>query len=193
MRCYKVLQFALGAAFLAMPSLASADVMEVGASGYSWVAGGPAHQRTPGGSAVANPHETLVSENVGPTQWQTRLAAVAARHDLSPALLEAVIWAESRWNPQAISPKGARGLAQLMPGTARSLGVDPLDPADNLEGGARYLRQMLDLFDGSVPDALAAYNAGPVRVQKAGGVPPIRETQNYVAGIMNRLAAQETR
>ena len=83
---------------------------------------------------------------------------------------------------------GARGLAQLMPGTARELGVNPDDPLANLEGGARYLRQQLDRFDGDIEKALAAYNAGPGRVAQAGGVPRIRETQNYVAAVMGRLS-----
>ena len=84
--------------------------------------------------------------------------------------------------------RGARGLAQLMPGTARDLGVDPNDPFANLEGGARYLREQLDRFDGDLEKALAAYNAGPGRVIRANGVPRIRETQLYVAAIMGRLA-----
>jgi soluble lytic murein transglycosylase-like protein len=79
------------------------------------------------------------------------------------------------------------GLTQLMPATARALGVDPRDPVANLEGGARYLRLMLDRFGGDVVKALAAYNAGPERVERAGGVPAIRETREYVAAIMARL------
>ena len=110
------------------------------------------------------------------------------RFDLSPSLLEALVWQESRWRENAVSPVGARGLAQLMPGTARYLGVDSADPFQNLEGGARYLREQLDRFDGNLEKALAAYNAGPGRVERAGGVPNIRETQNYVAAIMGRLA-----
>ena len=99
-----------------------------------------------------------------------------------------MVWQESRWRHDAVSPVGAQGLAQLMPGTARDLGVDPRDPFANLEGGARYLREQLDRFDGDLEKALAAYNAGPGRVERANGVPRIRETQNYVASIMGRLA-----
>jgi soluble lytic murein transglycosylase-like protein len=120
--------------------------------------------------------------------WQGEVARLAAKYDISPRLLEAVVWQESRWNPNAVSPVGARGLAQLMPGTARDLGVDPRDPRANLEGGARYLRMQLDTFGGDVERALAAYNAGPHRVAKAGGIPNIRETRGYVAAIMARLA-----
>ena len=175
------------AALLALPLLAlsgaaRADVMEVGAGGYSWVSGGPV--APPAQSAATAP----VHAAPAPARWQPHLAALAARYDLSPALMEALVWQESRWNAAATSPKGAHGLAQLMPGTARQLGVDQRDPAANLEGGARYLRQQIDRFGGDLEKALAAYNAGPGRVQKAGGVPKIPETQAYVAAIMARLA-----
>ena len=123
-----------------------------------------------------------------PPRYTAKIAELAVRFDLSPSLLEALVWQESRWRENAISPVGARGLAQLMPGTARYLGVDSADPFQNLEGGARYLREQLDRFDGNLEKALAAYNAGPERVERAGGVPNIRETQNYVAAIMGRLA-----
>jgi soluble lytic murein transglycosylase-like protein len=118
---------------------------------------------------------------------------LAARYDLSPALIEAVVWQESRWHPAARSTAGARGLAQLMPGTAQSLGVDPDDPLANLEGGARYLRYLLAHFDGDIEKALAAYNAGPGRVEQAGGVPRIRETQTYVTAVMGRLSDHSRR
>ncbi|MEZ5734650.1 MAG: lytic transglycosylase domain-containing protein [Novosphingobium sp.] len=124
----------------------------------------------------------------GPVRWRGRIAELAAKYDISPTLLEAVVWQESRWNASAVSPAGARGLAQLMPGTARMMGVDPDDPHANLEGGARYLRMQLDAFGGDVEKALAAYNAGPGRVRSAGGIPAIRETRNYVAAIMARLS-----
>ena len=108
------------------------------------------------------------------------------RHGLPPRLLQALIWAESRFNPLAVSPAGAAGLAQLMPGTARELGVtNRHDPRQNIDGGARYLRQMLDRF-GSVHLALAAYNAGPGAVTKAVGVPRNRETPGYVRSVLDR-------
>jgi soluble lytic murein transglycosylase-like protein len=125
---------------------------------------------------------------VVPAVYAAKVGELARRFDLSPALIEALVWQESRWRADAVSPVGARGLAQLMPGTARDLGVNPLDPFANLEGGARYLREQLDRFDGNIEKALAAYNAGPGRVIAAGGVPRIRETQGYVAAIMGRLS-----
>ncbi len=123
-----------------------------------------------------------------PALYALKVAELSARYDLSPALIEALVWQESRWRPNAVSPVGARGLAQLMPGTARELGVNADDPFANLEGGARYLRQQIDRFGGDIEKALAAYNAGPGRVIRANGIPRIRETQNYVASIMGRLS-----
>ena len=113
-----------------------------------------------------------------------RMARKAAKKYRVPEeLFVRLIQQESGWNPRAVSKKGARGLAQLMPATSRDLGVDAWQPSENLEGGARYLRQMYDRFnDWSL--ALAAYNAGPGKVEKYGGIPPYRETRNYVAAII---------
>ncbi len=174
----------------ALPGVAQADVLEIGSGGATWVAGGPAEATVaapiqPGGAPVIMTH---AQSTAGPAQWRAHVAYLAKKYDVSPALIEALVWQESRWRPNARSPVGASGLTQLMPGTARELGVDPRDPYANLEGGVRYLRQMLDLFDGDLVKALAAYNAGPGRVQRAGGVPNIRETRLYVSSIMARLA-----
>src|SRR5690606_14364077 len=150
-----------------------ADVLEIGAGGEaSWIAG-PLVQsgdRGPPAAPEISPETALVADwataepaqaaRIVPQAYAAKVAELSARFDLSPALIEALVWQESRWRAQALSPKGARGLAQLMPGTARELGVNPDDPFANLEGGARYLREQLDRFDGDIEKALAAYNAG---------------------------------
>jgi soluble lytic murein transglycosylase-like protein len=108
---------------------------------------------------------------------------LANKYDIPEDLFLRLVQQESGWNPNAVSPKGATGLAQLMPATARALGVDINDPEQNLEGGARYLRSMYDKF-GSWRLALAAYNAGPGAVEQYGGIPPYAETKNYVKAIL---------
>lgn len=109
--------------------------------------------------------------------------AAARRHAIPEDLFLRLVHQESRWNPRAVSHAGARGLAQLMPETARLLGVDPDDPRQNLEGGARYLRMMHDRF-GNWRLALAAYNAGPGAVERHNGIPPFQETRDYVRIIL---------
>jgi soluble lytic murein transglycosylase-like protein len=111
--------------------------------------------------------------------WASMIDQAARSVGIEPELLGAVVQTESGFRPGAVSRAGAIGLAQLMPGTAAALGVDPHDPAENLAGGARYLREQLDRF-GAVDLALAAYNAGPHRVAEAGGIPQISETVAYV-------------
>ncbi|WP_093966655.1 lytic transglycosylase domain-containing protein [Actibacterium lipolyticum] len=116
-------------------------------------------------------------------QYLDMARAAARKHNIPEDLFLRLIQQESAWNARARSHKGAIGLAQLMPGTARALGVDPHNPRQNLEGGARYLRKQYDTFR-SWRLALAAYNAGPGAVQKYDGVPPYRETRNYVKKIL---------
>jgi soluble lytic murein transglycosylase-like protein len=118
------------------------------------------------------------------TPFAAEIDAAAQRNGLDPALLRGLIRQESNFNAGARSPVGAIGLTQLMPATAAGLGVtNPSDPAQNIEGGAKYLKQQLDRFGGDVSKALAAYNAGPGAVQKYNGVPPYAETQNYVKNV----------
>ena len=203
----------IAAVCLAISVPASADVLEVGDNGEArWIAGGnpnalPKTQVSPQVNAMSAAQKAALEElpaqmavpdhaashmaehtRTIPAQYAAKVFELSQRFDLSPSLIEALVWQESRWRVNARSPVGARGLAQLMPATARELGVNPDDPMQNLEGGARYLRQQLDRFDGDLEKALAAYNAGPGRVIKAGGVPRIRETEKYVAAIMGRLS-----
>lgn len=115
-------------------------------------------------------------------QYLKTAKAAAARHSVPEDLFLRLVQAESGWNPGAVSPKGATGLAQLMPETAALLGVDATNPEQNLEGGARYLRMMYERF-GNWRLALAAYNAGPGAVDQHGDIPPYAETQNYVLAV----------
>src|SRR5271166_897390 len=132
----------------------------------------------------------LSAPSVGKTRLKAQdmkevIAAVSSRHHLDPDLINSVIHAESGFNPLAVSPKGAQGLMQLMPQTASRLGVaNSFDPGDNLEGGTRYLRELLERYNFDLIKALAAYNAGPQRVEQYHGVPPYYETQAYVARII---------
>jgi soluble lytic murein transglycosylase-like protein len=145
--------------------------------------------RWPGSRQHTTIHPLAVAEDRAPSPARLReLVAKAARHHGVPeGLAEAVAAQESNWNAAAISPKGAIGVMQLMPATARALGVhNAHDPAENIEGGVRYLASLLERFNDQVPLALAAYNAGPGAVEKHGGIPPFRETRNYVTRIMDR-------
>lgn len=109
----------------------------------------------------------------------------AARYQIDPRLVAAVAQTESGGNQEAVSPVGAIGVMQLMPDTAAGLGVNPYDKKQNIEGGAKYLRQMMDTFGGDVQKAVAAYNAGPQAVKEYNGIPPYRETQDYVNKVLD--------
>jgi len=148
-----------------------------------------------GGGEVSLPGLQLVGvvpdevvEEVGPGGDLRALAEAAARrHGLDPALVLAVVHVESGFRPDAVSPKGARGLMQLMPGTATRLGVeDSFDPEQNLDGGTRHLGDLIARYNGDVKRALAAYNAGEGAVERHRGVPPYGETRAYVRNVLRR-------
>lgn len=164
------------------PVAAFAQVIEIDSSGEARTYDGP--------TLFIDDEPTSIesARTIGPSHGDTwvRLAAEAKYHGLAPGLLEAVAWQESRGRMNAVSAKGALGVMQLMPATAAEMGVNPGDLADNIRGGALYLRRQLDRFGGNVPLALAAYNAGPGAVERFRGIPPYRETRDYVARIMSR-------
>lgn len=141
---------------------------------------------TPGTAAApATPSEGSQS-----APYDAMIAQAAQRYGIDPAVLHGLIQQESGFDPNSQSSAGASGLTQLMPGTASSLGVaNPLDPAESIDGGARYLSQMMSKFGGNTTDALAAYNAGPGAVQQYGGVPPYAETQSYVTKVLGYAEA----
>jgi soluble lytic murein transglycosylase-like protein len=125
--------------------------------------------------------------------YRNEITAAAQANGIDPALLAGLIKQESDFNPNAGSGAGARGLTQLMPGTAQGLGVTNLsDPVQQINAGAKYLKEQLDTFGGDVTKALAAYNAGPGAVQRFGGVPPYSETQNYVRVVQANAASYRT-
>ena len=170
---YQPLALAL---LIAGSSRAEADVIEVADNGGFHVL-----------SADARPEFPVPTHDLhDASKYSGTLKEAASMAGVSPILLEALVWEESRWNPKAISPKGAIGLSQLMPNTARELNVDPRDPSANLIGGARYLKMQLDRF-GDLELALAAYCAGPEKVAAARGIPPIPEVQTYIDSIIGRI------
>jgi soluble lytic murein transglycosylase-like protein len=123
------------------------------------------------------------------TAFEPIILQAAKRYDIDAAMIKAIIMAESNFNPKAVSNKGAKGLMQLMPGTAEYLGVeDSFDPTHNIEGGVRYFKILLDRFQDDIKLALAAYNAGSRNVRKYGGVPPFRTTQSYIDKVLKYYA-----
>lgn len=174
----------LYAAFLVLigPLTAEAQVIEIADDGSAQVFEG----RSSVGGYVARSIRT--GRGAFNIEESFKRAAHANRLDIG--LLRAVAWQESRGSNAAVSSKGALGIMQLMPGTAAALGVNPRDPEANINGGAAYLARQLATF-GTVPLALAAYNAGPGAVQRYGGVPPFSETRAYVATIMRRWTGSE--
>jgi soluble lytic murein transglycosylase-like protein len=141
----------------------------------------------------ASPSEqdvSMVGEGGGSSAYDPLIEQAAARYGVDPAVLHGLIQQESDFDPSAQSSAGAVGLTQLMPATATSLGVaNPSDPAESIEGGARYLSRLMSEFGGNTEDALAAYNAGPGAVQQYGGIPPYAETQSYVSKVLGYAEA----
>lgn len=184
-------------------SRAAADVIEVGANGTATVYSGPTLFLGNTVSPVLKPEPKALAtatvsaspkliEPAYPSRLHPTLDAyvteAATKYGVDPILVRAVAWQESRFRGSAVSPKGAIGVMQLMPSTASWLGVNPHDPRDNIFGGVAYLGTLLDRFGGDVRLALAAYNAGPEAVTRHRGIPPYRETQNYVKAISERLS-----
>ena len=134
---------------------------------------------------VENPGTVLADMPLADQNLSTLIEAAARKYKVDPKLVAAVAEVESNGNQEAVSSAGAIGVMQLMPDTAASLGVDPYNKQQNIEGGAKYLRQMLDTFGGDTKKAVAAYNAGPGAVKDYGGVPPYKETQNYVSKVLD--------
>jgi len=141
------------------------------------------------GGAASTTSSTTVPASLAGVPYGKQIAAAAVKYGVDPDLIRAVIEHESGFDRNATSPVGAQGLMQLMPGTARGLGVtDPYDAAQSIDGGTHFLADMLRRFDGDVQLALAAYDAGPSAVERYHGVPPYAETQNYVTWMLKRLA-----
>jgi len=172
-------------AIMVAPLPAYGQVIEIDAAGDATTYDGPTMFTT--AEAVSlRPQQASSTVSISTQGDPVALLEQAARiHRLDPSLLKAVAWQESRGRMAAVSSKGARGVMQLMPATALELGVDPRSMSGNIHGGALYLRRQIDRF-GSVPLALAAYNAGPGAVLRFGGIPPYRETRDYVSKIMGR-------
>ena len=124
---------------------------------------------------------TLFSASIPQTKYRTLIRDLSSKYGVPEDLVHSIIIAESNYNPNAVSKKGALGLMQLMPETAKEYGVlDPLVPEDNIDAGIKYIKKLIDLYNGDVKLILAAYNAGPSAVEKYGGVPPFQETQEYI-------------
>lgn len=169
------------------PSAAMADIYRtVGKDGVVHFTNAPSGGRYEIFIREGAKEETVVAPSCKAPGWVMDYAEkMSVLNDLSPALVKAIIKAESNGHMKAVSRRGAKGMMQLMPFTSRRLRVsDPFDPVENIEGGVRYIKELLLVFQGNLTHAVAAYNAGPEAVRKYGGVPPYRETRIYVNRVM---------
>lgn len=178
---------ALVLAVVASPALAAAQVLEIGDTGVVTLYDRPSAP-TPGGPPARRRLSSKTSPRLSAAAIRAAIVPAAQSARLSEALIEAIAWRESRFHAGAVSRVGAVGEMQLMPATARRLGVDPHDSRQNFFGGAAYIRALMERYDGDVIKTLAAYNAGPGAVDRYGGVPPFRETKAYVADILEHLS-----
>lgn len=173
---FSFLLAAIGLFFSLLPAPAKAAVyIFVDANGVIHATNAPDDAR----------YHRLFGEETDKNSIERHIHRAARKYSVDPLLVKAVIQTESNFDDRAVSSKGAKGLMQLMPETIRDMQVkDPFDPAENIRGGTHYLRQMLNTFEGDLPLALAAYNAGPEIVRKFGRIPPIPETRHYVKSVL---------
>jgi soluble lytic murein transglycosylase-like protein len=173
---------------------AAAQVIEIGPLGAVTVYDGPAVVTANGVTAIPPPVQAARrarGQNGAPSAQLSGAISDAARaSDLSASLIAAIAWRESNFRASAVSRAGALGEMQLLPETARRLGVDPKISRQNVAGGAAYVRALLHRYNGDLIKTLAAYNAGPEAVDRYGGVPPFKETQAYVAAVLDRLSQE---
>ena len=184
---YRAAALGAVAGLMAAASPAAAQVLSIGDDGAVTTYSGPAVYTAQGVRSLA-PQPSAQPARATPQAVSAAIQDAASRYAVSRPLAEAVAWQESRFNQAALSPKGAVGVMQLMPTTAKTLGVDPTDLRGNVDGGVAYLSRMLRRFEGDLPRALAAYNAGPEAVDRYRGVPPYAETQAYVKSVLSHLA-----
>ncbi len=182
-RCHVRFSIAMLVALIAVP--AAAAVYDIGDDGTV------SRLDTPVVKVVAPPllRSPGTALSARATTYRPAVENAGQRYAISPSLIDAIARVESRYDATAVSRANAAGIMQLMPATARAMGVERTDPVANIRGGTAYLRQLLDRFDGDVIRAVAAYNAGPAAVVRAGGVPRIPETVAYVTLVMDQLAA----
>lgn len=179
-----------GFGLLVSPCAIAAQVMEVGEDGTVIVYDRPAVFSGDGAVTISSPTRRSRRAARPAPDLSAAIGEAAGAAAVDADLVEAVAWQESRFRAGVVSRAGAIGEMQLMPATARALGVDPHDSLQNVRGGAAYLGALMRRYDGDIVRSLAAYNAGPGAVDRYGGVPPFRETRAYVAAIMNRLSAR---